>query len=227
MSWVAAAVVGSAVVGGVASYSAGKTQAKAAGKASDATLEATRETNALKKEMFDIQRADQEPWMRAGTQALQHIQETPDFDFGKEQFFTDPSYEWRINEGINALDRSAASRGRILSGAQDRAVTRYGQGVASQEYQNAFNRAKTTYDTNLNTQKSLAGVGQQATNIVGQAGSNMANSVGNTLMQGTAQSNNFLTAGATAKANSYTGMANQATGAIGNYLLYQNQKGTV
>jgi len=227
MAWIATATVVTAGIGAYSAHKAGKIQAKAGKDASNATLQATRETNELKKEMFDIQRADQEPWMKAGTKALQTIQQTPSFNFAESDFFKDPSFNFRINEGVNALDRSATSRGRILSGGQDRAVTRYGQNLASQEYGNAFNRALTTHQTNLNTQRSLAGIGQSATNIVGQAGQNMANSVGATTMQGTAQSNDFLTSRATAKSNALVYMGNQATNAIGNYLLYQNQKGTV
>ena len=71
-----------------------------------------------------------------------------------------------MQEGVNALDRSAASRGRTLSGAQDRAVTRYGSDLASQEFGNAFNRSLTEYNVNLSRLQGLAGVGQSATNVV-------------------------------------------------------------
>ncbi|MGM0614763.1 MAG: hypothetical protein ACQES7_04290 [Pseudomonadota bacterium] len=53
----------------------------------------------------------------------------------------DPGYQFRREEGMNALDASAAARGRLQSGAQARATTRYASDLASQEYGNAYGRA--------------------------------------------------------------------------------------
>lgn len=52
----------------------------------------------------------------------------------------DPSYQWRLQQGQQALERSAAGRGGLQSGATLKALTNYSQGAASQEYQAAFNR---------------------------------------------------------------------------------------
>ncbi len=56
------------------------------------------------------------------------------------KFQTDPGYEFRQQQGINALSRSAAARGSTLSGAQAKGLNDYGQGMASAEYGNYFNR---------------------------------------------------------------------------------------
>ncbi len=56
------------------------------------------------------------------------------------KFQTDPGYLFRQQQGINALDRGAAARGMRLSGAQAKGINDYGQGMASQEYGNYFNR---------------------------------------------------------------------------------------
>lgn len=55
-------------------------------------------------------------------------------------FYASPGYQFRVNEGVSALDKSAASRGRLRSGAQNKALTRYGQGIASEEFGNYTNR---------------------------------------------------------------------------------------
>lgn len=52
------------------------------------------------------------------------------------RFTASPGYQFRTQQGINALDRSAASRGMTLSGAQTKALNDYGQGQASSEYGN-------------------------------------------------------------------------------------------
>ena len=64
-------------------------------------------------------------------------------NFGAADFQTDPGYNFRLSEGLKAIDRQAAARGGLISGAGLKAAGRYGQDVASQEYGNAFNRFQT------------------------------------------------------------------------------------
>jgi len=64
-------------------------------------------------------------------------------NFGAADFQTDPGYNFRLSEGLKAIDRQAAARGGMMSGAALKAAGRYGQDVASQEYGNAFNRFQT------------------------------------------------------------------------------------
>jgi hypothetical protein len=64
-------------------------------------------------------------------------------NFGASDFQIDPGYSFRLSEGLKALDRQAAARGGVISGAALKAAGRYGQEAASQEYGNAFNRFQT------------------------------------------------------------------------------------
>lgn len=50
------------------------------------------------------------------------------------------AYRFRFNQGQQALERSAASKGMLNSGNTLAALADYGQGAASQEYGNEFNR---------------------------------------------------------------------------------------
>jgi len=57
------------------------------------------------------------------------------------QFSTsDPSYQWRLDQGQKAVERSAAARGLLQSGNAAIELQQYGQGMASQEYGAQFNR---------------------------------------------------------------------------------------
>ena len=57
------------------------------------------------------------------------------------QFSTsDPSYQWRLDQGQKAVERSAAARGLLQSGNAAIELQQYGQGMASQEYSAQFNR---------------------------------------------------------------------------------------
>lgn len=222
MSGIATAIVGSAVIGGIAASKGAKAQERAGNRAADASVQSTRENIAFQKEVFEQQREDQAPWREAGQQALATLQqgmEAGEFDPRNFDFEADPGYRFRMQEGVNALDSSAAARGRLQSGAQQRAVSRYGQNLASQEYQNAFNRNLATQGTRFNQLASMAGVGQTAVNATQQAGQQMAGSVGNALMMGgQAQAQGYLNAG-NAQAGAYQGVATAANQGISNMMM--------
>lgn len=55
-------------------------------------------------------------------------------------FTTDPSYQFRYNQGLDAAQRGAAASGMLGSGNRLAELMSYGQGMASQEYGNQFSR---------------------------------------------------------------------------------------
>lgn len=155
--------------------------AKAATSAANTTAAAADRASELQREMFERQVELQEPWRKAGEQALNKLiplatEYTP---FGMNQFQADPGYGFRMSEGMKGLERSAAARGGLLSGAAMKGIQRYGQDLASQEYQNAFNRYQTERSARLNPLQSLANVGQTSANTLGSAGTQFANTMGN------------------------------------------------
>jgi len=134
--------------------------------------------------------------------------------FGMDQFQADPGYAFRLSEGMKALERSAAARGGLLSGATMKGLQRYGQDLGSQEYANAFNRYQVERAAALNPLQSMAGMGQTTAQQIGQAGTTMAQNVGQTMMG----------AGA-ARASGYVGQANALNQALGTGLnYYQGQQ---
>jgi hypothetical protein len=124
--------------------------------------------------------------------------------FGTDQFQQDPGYAFRQAEGMKALERSAAARGNLLSGSTLKGVQRFGQDLASQEYQNAFNRYQVERSARLNPLQSLMGSGQSATNVMTGAAGQM----------GQNQASNIYNAGQ-ARASGYIGSANALTNALG------------
>jgi hypothetical protein len=204
MTWVAAAIAGSAVVGAYSSRQASKAQ-----------LQAQREGDAAQERMFNRQVELQEPFRQAGVNALPELVEASRYTpFGMEQFQADPGYGFRLKEGLRALESSAAARGGLLSGNQMRGITRFGQGLASDEYTNAFNRYQAERAARLNPLQSLTGMGQTSANtLTGAAGQ-----YGQNLAQGAATMGNI-------RASGYVGAANALTGALGQGLnYYQNQQ---
>ena len=132
--------------------------------------------------------------------------------------YADPGYQFRLSEGLKAMERGAAARGGLQSGAALKAAQRYGQEYASGEYTNAFNRYQAERAARLNPLQSLSGVGQTTASQLGTAASNLGANLGQTYMTG------GMAAGQ-ARASGYLGQANALTGALNTGLnFYQNQQ---
>jgi hypothetical protein len=63
-----------------------------------------------------------------------------------EELAANPSYQFRLRGGQQAIDRSAAARGMLRTGGPLKDLAEYGQNFASQEYENAYDRALREYD---------------------------------------------------------------------------------
>lgn len=213
MTWVAAAIATSAVVGAYSSRQGAKAQKQAADQSAE-----------VQREIFQKQTELAEPFRQAGISSQNELMRllgiggdatAADYGmltrgFGERDLQMDPGYGFRLREGEKALERMQSARGNLLSGGAIKAGQRYGQDLASQEYMNAFNRAQAQLGTRLGALGSLYGAGQAATQQVsGQAGQYGEN-VGNLLM-----------AGGAARASGYAGAANALNQALGQYVNYQ------
>jgi len=227
-----AAILGSSLFGASTAKSAAKTQASAAERAADVQKQVADQQVALQREMFEKTREDQAPYRTAGYNALAEMQRTAGnvpgaFRFGAGDFTADPGYAFRLSEGQKQLDRQAAIRSGQISGSALKAAQRFGQEMGSQEFGNAFNRALTSYNTDVarenqlyNRQAAMSGIGQTATNLVGQAGQTYATSAGNALGSYGTNVGNLMTNAGAANAAGQVGMANAITGGLGTYLNY-------
>lgn len=209
-----AATLGSALMGRSAARSAASAQERAAQQAAD-----------TQRAMFERQVELQEPFRQAGLTAQNRLMtllglggdpNAPGYgaaarDFTMADYTADPGYGFRMSEGMKALERSAAARGGLLSGATLRGVQRFGQDLASQEYQNAFNRFYAMRNAQLNPLQSILGQGQTSTNVLTGAAGDVGRGVAGAQM-GAGQ----------ARASGYVGGANALTSALqsgmGNYL---------
>lgn len=226
---------------GDAAKQAANTQADAANRATD-----------IQRDIYEQGREDLAPWREAGAESLGVLQRgmyspmqwgqfnrqfetaAPEYrTFTQQDFQADPGYQFRMAEGQRGLERSAAARGGLLSGGALRALERYRQGVASDEYGNAlqrfnndqtqqyarwgdaYNRFYGDQDRTINRLASLAGVGQNATNTGNQMAANYGTQAGSNMMQAA----NAQAAGTIGKAQAYgnalNNITNMAFGAAG------------
>lgn len=136
-----------------------------------------------------------------------------------------PGYQFQLQQGLAALQNSAAARGGLLSTGTAKNLEQYAQGTAASNYQNVFQNALNAYNTNYgvhsNEQNSLfnrlystAGLGEstaQGLANVNQAGT--ANLTGNIFNTAELAGQDRM-GGATARAGGIVGGANALGGAI-------------
>lgn len=137
----------------------------------------------------------------------------------------DPGYQARLNLGTDALQRSAAARGGVLTGGTAQALNQYAQDYASNEYGNVYNRALQNFDTNYNVYNqnqanqfnrlaAISGVGQTAANQLGTMGQNASNAVSSNLLGTAGQMGQDYQNAAAANASGMVGSANAYNGAL-------------
>lgn len=122
-----------------------------------------------------------------------------------EDVKNEPGYAFGLQQGLGGVENSAAAKGGLYSGNALKALTQYGTDYAGTKYNDAFSRAKSVYDTNLNTQTTLANAGQGSATQLGNSGANFANNVGNIGMSNA----NAQGAAGIAQGNAWGNLVNQ------------------
>ncbi|WP_152536737.1 hypothetical protein [Tolumonas lignilytica] len=145
------------------------------------------------------------------------------FSFDGSNLSNNPGYQFNLQQGLNGVNASAAARGLGVSGANIKGAESYAEGLSNQYYNDYYNQAKNTFDTNYNSAANnvnrlynLVNMGQNSSAQTAQLGSNA---------QSTA--NNYLTSGAAATAAGTVGSTNSLTSAINNAVNYGNQANQV
>lgn len=139
------------------------------------------EANALYRQLYGETQQDYSPYMQGGQSALQALLRS--YGLGTDQggkpdysaFESSPDYQFALQQGQNALDRSAASRGRLYSGGQMQASQRFGQGLATQNLGNYRGGLGNIAGQGLNATNSLVNYRQGFGNQLGAGIMNMGN----------------------------------------------------
>jgi gas vesicle protein len=154
----------------------------------------------FQKMVYEQQRADFAPYRESGVANLNQLNTllgiggnagaanygrfaTADFTNADFLANKDPGYGFRMSEGLKAVDRQAAARGGLISGNALKASQAYGQDMASQEYNNAFNRYQTVRGNTLQPFQTGAAAGQSAAAMQGQSTANYGSAGGQAIGQ--------------------------------------------
>ncbi|WP_416631940.1 DNA transfer protein p32 [Acinetobacter baumannii] len=215
----AAVAAGAAVAGGAMSASASRSAAKKQANAAEAATQA-------QLEQYNQTREDLAPYREAGGYGLEQL--LAGYKDGSllkgydgSQLYQDPSYKFRLNEGLGAVQSGAASQGGLLSGATLRALNNYGQEAASQEYNNAYTRYTNDQQNRYARLKDLANMGQNSAVQTGTMGQSAVGAAGANMMQGA----NASAAGTIGANNAWTNSIGQL-GSIATAYMNNRNTGT-
>lgn len=141
---------------------------------------------------YDQSRADVMPWLDTGKQGLSKLSmllgigdntgNSADYGslntpFSQDQFQESPNYQFNLGQGEQAINRANAAGGRYSSPSTIQELLKYSQGLASNEFSNAFNMDAQNKDRTYNMLAGISGSGQNAAGQTAAIGQNYANSV--------------------------------------------------
>lgn len=198
----AAISAGGSILGGLFGKSAAQTaaeqQAQAAQKGMNIAQANTQQATAAQTGATRQIQGLYQPYTQAGTQGLGTLSQmlsTPGQGLlqGWNQQFqaptaaqaaSTPGYQFALNQGLNAMQNSAAARGTLLSGGTLKGLNNYAQGMASTNYQQVYNNAFNQYLNNQNT--FYQNQGNQYQRLMGLTGmgANMTGNLGGAIQQG-------------------------------------------
>ena len=167
-------------------------------------------------------------------------------DQALNSFYNTPLYQFPLDQGLQAINANYAARGMLESGAAQKSLLNYAQGVAGgalgdyfqllgNQQGLGFSAASANSGVSQGYANNLTGIGQNAANALSGASSTFANNAGNLAVglgnaysQGAYNTSNALSNAAIANANNsnalVSGLGN-AFGGIGGALAYKPYAG--
>jgi len=195
-----AAIIGGAIIGGGASMLAAKSAANAAKSAAN-------QNNATQLQIYNSNKGTLQPFVNSGTQAQGQINALlglgGDSQAASNAFNTfqnSDGYQFRMDQGMKALNTGLASRGLIQSGAAIKGAEQYGQNLASGEFGNYLGYLGNQQQTGLSAANALAGVGTNYANATSANNNSAATASGNASLATGANINSLIGTGINALA---------------------------
>jgi hypothetical protein len=219
LGWIIGASVGGSLLSGILG-------ANASEQAASEQVAAEQQAEQLQYKMFQQVQAEEQPFIGAGTNALPYLERglgigggntsgtgSLNAPFTLADFHQSPGYNFQLQQGENAIENTASATGGVSGGNTLKQLTNYGQGVANQDYWNAYNAYVARQNQQFGQLDTLVTGGQNAAANLGTFSGNAASNI----------SNNIVGAG-NAQAAGTIGAASAIGGGIGgannNLLLY-------
>jgi len=134
--------------------------------------------------------------------------------YGAAQYQQSPGYQWQLSQGLGAISNAASAQGGIQSGNTLKALQTYGQGLANQDFQQAYNNYAANYGNAYNSAQANANTSFNRLQTLAGSGQNAAANLGSLSSQTAAQVNNNIIGAGNANAAGIVGAGNAATGGL-------------
>jgi len=192
--------LGGGLIESGASQSAAKIQA-------NAQLQAQQMADQTQMNMYNSTTQTLSPYVAAGNSALNTVQSDLAPGGSLAQNFTlsdlqvDPGYLFDLQQGNQAIQRSAAANGTLNSGGTLKAISNYTTGLASNEINNAYNRYTTDQTNQYNRLMGLVGTGEAAAGLQASANQSTGANIAQTQLATTTAAGNATAAGVMGQGN--------------------------
>jgi hypothetical protein len=154
--------------------------------------------------------AAQQPYQQLGKASANNLQNLLGQGFQAPtlaQAEQTPGYQFNLQQGTRAIAENAAATGNLMSGNTGTALENYGQGLAQNTYQQAYNNALNTYMANYQSLLGGTGAGLNSTGQLTGANLTTAGQLANIDLTGGAQQAQQINNAAAARAQGYLGQA--------------------
>lgn len=132
------------------------------------------EATAQRQEFFDIGQEQLAPYREVGEESLAKMKSVF-LDGNMDEFYESADYRFNLEQGEEALARKQSAAGSRYGGAALKEATQYAQGVASNEYNNFFNRLNSMSNMGLNAVNTGVNAGQNTAAGMASDSTNQAN----------------------------------------------------
>ncbi|HZL00965.1 MAG TPA: hypothetical protein VFC47_13825 [Caulobacteraceae bacterium] len=182
---IAAAIAGTAAVGGALISSS------AVNSASNAASNAAAQNNALQSQIYQSNKALEQPYIDSGDTANTALQgflglggDPAATSKAFNDYLNSTGYQFNVDQGIAAIDQNKAASGLLNSGSTLKALDAYGTGEAQQYGQQYVGDLQNVAQTGVSATNALAGQGSNYANAVSSNNNSAATNQGNAAIAG-------------------------------------------
>lgn len=180
--------------------------------ASGAASSAAKANNALESSIYQQNSANEAPYIESGDAANTALQgflgiggDPAASQTALNNYLNSTGYQFTLNQGLDAAESNAASKGLLNSGSTAEALDNYGAGVAQQYGQAYEGDLAGVASTGAGAANALAGQGETYASQVSANNNSAASATGNAFLSGGSAINSLIGNALTANAFSQGG----------------------
>lgn len=212
---------GSSLVSGlIGSHGASKAadvQAQGAEKARQTIEQGQTQSRDFQNQIWSGTQQAEQPYQTLGSTSANYLTDLLKQGFKAptlEEAQNTPGYQFRLQQGTDAIAKNAAAGGTLFSGNTGTALENYGQGLAQSTYQQDYQNAMNAYMTNYQSLLGGTQAGLESTGQLGQLGQATAQNMTGIDLGGNEAQAQQINNAAAARASGYVGSANAWNGAV-------------